>query len=104
MAFRVIMMKDIGYINATELCSSGGKDFNLWARNNIAKELIKSVSNKMNEVQACENLHHTFSELGVPLQHADGTSIPSVISPCRTVCTANKTEIDKLISGTYCHS
>ena len=30
--FRVVMMKDCGYINATKMCSSGGKDFWKWSR------------------------------------------------------------------------
>ena len=48
--FRVIMMKDTGYINATKLCSSGGKDYNLWARNNAGKVLVDAVSKKLTEV------------------------------------------------------
>src|SRR5271156_1039264 len=101
--FRVIMMKDCGYINATKLCSSGGKDYKLWARNSIAKELIESLSIKMNGVQASEITYGNFKELDLPLQHTDGTIIPSAFNPCKTIHTSHETIADKLISGTYCH-
>src|SRR5271156_3747403 len=83
--FRVVMMKDSGYINATKLCSSGDKDYKLWARNSITKELIESLSIKMNGVQASKNTHGNFKELDLPLQHTHGTIILSVFYPCKTI-------------------
>jgi len=31
--FKVVMMKDCGYINGTKLCKDGGKKFKEWKRN-----------------------------------------------------------------------
>ena len=98
--FRVIMMKDSGYINATKMCSSGGKDYNLWARNNAGKVLVDAVSKKLTEVQACENMQATFDDSDLTLPFTDHTIIRSVISPSKKVNTDNKTEIDSIISGT----
>ena len=44
--FHVVMMKDTGYINATKLCSSGGKDFKEWNRLKGSHELIQALENK----------------------------------------------------------
>src|SRR5271156_1538560 len=38
--FRVVMMKDTGYINATKLCSSGGKEYREWARLKAVKSSL----------------------------------------------------------------
>ena len=43
--FRVVMMKDSGYINATKLCTSGGKDYCDWAKNKSSKQLIQALEN-----------------------------------------------------------
>ena len=79
--FRVVMMKDTGYINATNLCSSGGKEYKDWTRNNTARELIESVSKKLNKVQASESIHGHFEDARSLLQIAEGRILPSVISP-----------------------
>lgn len=42
--FKVIMMRDNGYINATKLCDKGGKLFKLWKQNKSAEELLDEVS------------------------------------------------------------
>lgn len=39
--FEVIMNRKTGYINATKLSADGGKRFDNWIRNDVAKELIK---------------------------------------------------------------
>ena len=43
--FRVVMMKDTGYINATKMCSSGGKDYKDWSRLKSSYQLIQSLEN-----------------------------------------------------------
>ena len=53
--FRVVMMKDTGYINATKLCNSGGKEFKKWSRLNGSQELIQALERNM----ALENTHAT---------------------------------------------
>ena len=101
--FRVVMMKDSGYINATKLCSSGGKDYFKWSQNKVSQELIKEVSEKLNMARDSENKHTQIEELDFALLDTNLQIRWLVISPCKTVCTAKKTEIDKQISGTYCH-
>src|SRR3977135_2820808 len=88
--FRVVMMKDTGYINASKMCSSGGKDYCDWLKNKSSKELIKALEQQM--VQENSNL---------PLENTDARIIGSVISSCKKINTGNKTEIDCIISGTY---
>ena len=39
--FEVIINMKTGYINATKLSADGGKRFDNWIRNDVAKELIK---------------------------------------------------------------
>src|SRR3981189_2598861 len=53
--FRVVMMKDTGYINATKLCSSGGKNYCDWSRLKGSHELINAIENKL----ALENTYST---------------------------------------------
>src|SRR3977135_2952342 len=62
--FRVIMMKDTGYINATKLCSSGGRDYYNWSRLKGSHELIQAIGNKL----ALENTQADFqnSDLTLP--------------------------------------
>ena len=44
--FRVVMMKDTGYINATKMCTSGGKIFREWSRLKGSTELINLLKNR----------------------------------------------------------
>ena len=94
--FRVVMMKDTGYINATKLCSSGGKKYSKWSRLNSSQELIQALENKW----ALENTHGTSAST---LQNGNDQiwALPS--PPCKSVQTLNETEVDRLKSGTYCH-
>jgi hypothetical protein len=46
-------MKDTGYINATKLCSSGGKNYCEWSRLKSSTELIQALET----VMALENTH-----------------------------------------------
>src|SRR3981189_660873 len=45
--FRVVMMKDTGYINASKLCSSGGKEYRDWVKNKSSKELIQALETQL---------------------------------------------------------
>src|SRR3977135_2208740 len=94
--FRVIMMKDTGYINATKLCSSGGKDYYNWSRLKGSHDLIQALENKL----ALENTRDpSDSTLQNGKPHIWG--LPS--SPCKSVQTHNDTEVERVKSGTYCH-
>jgi hypothetical protein len=38
-----MIRKEDGYINATQLCKSGGKEFKNWNRNDKTKQLVEKV-------------------------------------------------------------
>jgi hypothetical protein len=42
----VISRVEDGYINATQLCKAGGKDFKQWHRNDKTKEFLEKLSTK----------------------------------------------------------
>jgi hypothetical protein len=42
--FKVLMMRENGYINVTKLCKEGGKEFRFWRRLDMADNLIKETS------------------------------------------------------------
>src|SRR3981189_1188204 len=94
--FRVVMMKDTGYINATKLCSSGGKKYSKWSRLNSSHELIQALENKW----ALENTHGPSAST---LQNGNDQIFAFPSPPCKSVQTLNETEVDRLKSGTYCH-
>src|SRR3977135_4242468 len=76
--FRVVMMKDCGFINATKLCADGGKDLSYWFANQTSKELMRCLAAKLGE---------------------DG-DIESILVR-KVVKTFNQTDIEKAVSGTY---
>ncbi len=45
--FRVVMDRTTGYINATKMCRSGGKDFCDWTRLKGSQELIQTLLKDM---------------------------------------------------------
>ena len=95
--FRVVMMKDTGYINATKLCSSGGKDYYNWSRLKSSQELMEAVTRKLNNTKVLENVQPN-------LPNTLGDTIPQIWGMvCKSITTEKKSDIDKLISGTYCH-
>ncbi len=71
--FRVIMDKNNGYINATEMCSSNGKEYKQWAALKSSRQLIRAAR-----------------KMG---------STP----PTKKVNPSNATDVELLIGGTYCH-
>src|SRR5438552_7716672 len=78
--FKVVMMKDSGYINVSKLCRDADKDFYAWKRNAHSKELIAAVVNQ--------------------------EALESIFPPARcivNVITHNQSEKDRLINGAYCH-
>ena len=94
--FRVVMMKDTGYINATKMCISGGKDYCDWARLKSSHQLIDAVEKKM----ALENKYDTSA---LTLQHRIPQMCGLRSPPCKIVHNFNQTVEERLISGTYCH-
>src|SRR3977135_1495460 len=76
--FRVVMMKDCGFINATRLCSDGNKELKHWYENQSSKELMRCLSMKLGECGDIES-----------------------ILVRKVVKTFNQTDIEKAVSGTY---
>ena len=85
--FKVVMMEDSGYINASKMCTSAGKVFKEWFRNKAAKELV----------QAFERRHYKTSNGGIP------SLVLNTEEAFKTIFTGKRTEVDCIISGTYCH-
>src|SRR3981189_818305 len=54
--FRVVMMKDCGYINATKMCSSGGKVFSKWSRLKSSVELMRALQTFNENDEASESI------------------------------------------------
>ena len=118
--FRVVMMKDTGYINATKMCSSSDKEYRDWAKNKSSRELIQALENQLaleNIQNLAENAQDSvqISNCRIPqLQNLaknaqDSVQISKVQictlqnSACKHVQTRNRSDEDQLISGTYCH-
>ena len=89
--FRVIMMKDCEWVNATRMCKSGGKELYHWKENANSKRLIKSLENLL-EQEASNAIS----------QPAIGIPSPAFY-PLKYITTANYTNEDKLIAGIYVH-
>src|SRR3977135_1410111 len=94
--FRVIMMKDTGYINVTKLCSSGGKDYKDWSRLKGSHQLIQALENMV----ALENPHGS-SDLALENGNVQICTLRS--PPYKIVHNFNQTDVERVISGTYCH-
>ena len=94
--FKLVMMKDNGWVNATKLCKDGGKFLKNWLANKDSKAIIKSLEFRE---QAYGNTQLDENALGDP-----SAGIPAEASiVCKFVKTVNHTEVDKVISGTYIH-
>ena len=63
--FRVVMMKDSGYINATKMCTSGGKDYSEWIHLKGSQELIQALETLMERNGVLENTHGTSAHEGM---------------------------------------
>jgi hypothetical protein len=93
--FNVIMDKTNGYINASKLCVDGGKKFCHWNETKMSKELIKLLQEQLFHLALCDE------DARDPWTLADHCPITGHV--CKQVLTANQTDEDKQIAGTYCH-
>jgi len=93
-SFSAVIDKENGYVNATKLCSDGGKNFKHWTASKIAKEMSETITK------------YNF-ECALIDEHKDASWSMSHYQPLGKVSysirTLNESEEDKLISGTYCH-
>ena len=92
--FGVVIDKNNGFINATKLCSDGHKSFKHWNQTKQAQELIAALNNHILAIE-------TFGEDERKPWTTAHYCPPGKVSIF--VQTANKTDEEKLISGTYCH-
>ena len=90
--FRVVMNKSNGYINATKLCSAGGKNYCDWSRLKGNDQLVILLQKQL-ELQN--------SNVILPDGDQQICGLPS--STSISVKTGNNTPTDQVISGTYCH-
>ena len=103
--FKVVMMKDNGYINATKMCKSGGKDYKDWSRLKKSQSLIQSLQTYLTQKALSTTI--PSSDLSIPspdlsMQITDMQICRSQISPCISIMTNNKVQ-GGYISGTYVH-
>jgi hypothetical protein len=90
------MDKRDGFINATKMCASGGKSFFAWTRNETNKQLMQTLEVMNSGNGVVENTHDDEKALqGTPLQICRGV--------CRYVENGNKSDLDRLVCGTYIH-
>src|SRR5271156_6076913 len=90
--FRVIIDKSDGYVNATKLCSSGGKQFYQWSRNEASQQLKKALEGDM----VLDNTHDEKNELqSTPRQIFRGV--------CKYIENQHKSDADRTKCGTYVH-
>src|SRR3981189_3869728 len=47
--FRVVIMKDCGFINASRLWGDGGKELKLWTRNASSTDLLQCLATRLGE-------------------------------------------------------
>ena len=93
--FKVVMMKDCGWVNATKLCKDGGKKLCDCLRLDGAKKLIHDFDLKLRQ-QASGNTRDDSNEWRV-------SDVQICTSVCKPVHTAHTTLEERLISGTYIH-
>ena len=53
--FKVVMIKDNGWVNATKLCKDGGKKIKNWFANDGTKELMTTLNSEILRQQASDN-------------------------------------------------
>src|SRR6266699_3296570 len=87
--FRVIMMKDTGYINATKMCGSGGKEYRDWSKNKTSQELIQALEKKF----TLENTQGSSEDSNLTLQNGNVRIITLPSPPCKKVNSGNKSEV-----------
>ena len=93
--FRVVIMRDNGWVNATKMCKSGGKEFKHWIENAGSKHLVKILENLHTEEARSPSSTCGSGEAGIP---TTGNLV------MKRVLTQKKTDEDKLIEGVYVHS
>src|SRR5271156_4468812 len=84
------------YLNTTKMCRAGGKDFHKWSRNEGSQELMQTLQILNVDNEALPITHDNENAL-------QGTPHQIWREVCKYIQTENKTDTDRLISGTYIH-
>jgi hypothetical protein len=92
--FRVVVDKQDGYVNATKLCSDGGKQFYHWKESKVSKELVSTLYQY--KFQQAIDLDETQE----PWSLSSYSPVKEVV---RLVQTNNDNDPERAISGTYVH-
>jgi KilA-N domain/Protein of unknown function (DUF3627) len=92
--FRVVVDKQDGYVNATKLCSDGGKNFFHWKETKVSKELLSTL--QQYKFQQAIDLDETQEPWSL-------SSYSPVNEVVRLVQTSNVNDTERSISGTYVH-
>ena len=97
--FKVVMMKDCGWVNATKLCKDGGKEFKQWKRLEQSKRLIHALENELGHQASAFTPEEPAEAV---LTCGDGlVGIPTTGSnTMHFVKTFNNTTMEQLISST----
>src|SRR5438552_2989811 len=68
--FKVLLMKDSGYINVTKLCKDGNKQFYHWKENAVSKRLIHALECELvqqaSEFTPDKPRSPCFAAIGIP--------------------------------------
>lgn len=82
--FRVLIMRENGYINATKLCKDGGKSFKHWNDNQESNDLIKELASSAGiptELISIKNMKGSYELRGTYVHRDLVPNIASWISP-----------------------
>jgi len=98
--FTIVLLKDSGWVNATKLCTDGGKRLHDWKRLEHSKALITELQGQIRHEASNFSYSSTQDITLSPCSHTE-THIPA--SVCKRVVTENISPVDQLIYGTYYH-
>lgn len=95
--FKVVLMKDNGYINATKMCADGGKKFKNWRRNAYSTALISALESMLGTDEVLDfNKDNSVQAGEMPKAH-----IRALV--CKCITADRSSDVGKIISGTYIH-
>src|SRR5277367_2819470 len=96
--FRVVMMKTNGWINASKMCTDGGKQFRDWKRLQGTREMIAEYE----RLKASENTTDIKAEAGNTCGDRC-VQIPTYGSNALQIVVDNNfSDVGRIIRGTYC--
>jgi hypothetical protein len=101
--FKVVMMKDSGYVNASKLCKDGGKLFKNWLANDSSKRLIQALEDELGH-EASQSIKTENVEAGLTCGDQPAGFPASTSKALEIVHGGNYHEEGTLISGSYIHA